>query len=413
LVTVLLNARLGLIAQVLLCLAVGYITDGQLELILYNLAGGLVGIYSLQRVSRINTFVWAGVYVMCANIVVAITFALLGGSIDTLRLGQSVLASAINGVLAAILALGGYSLLGMVFNITTKLQLLDLARPTHPLMRQLLLKAPGTYHHSIMVGNMAEQAAEIVGADALLARVGAFYHDIGKTIRPYFFSENQMESPNPHDLLDPETSAQIIRSHTTDGLQLARKYRLPRAISAFVTEHHGTSKISYFYHKACKEYGKENVDCSLYQHIGPRPQTKETAIVMMADACEAVVRSVRPHDAKALEELIQNLVAKMIADGQLNTAPLTLQEIDTIAASFVNTLQGVFHPRIRYPSSEQSQERLPERVTELEAPAAVLESGASTGELQEAPVREAGSPRPSLGISQERDQDNGGRADSS
>ena len=357
LVTVLLNERLGLVAQVLLSLAVGYIANGQLDLILYHLAGGLVGVYALRRVSRINTFVWAGVYVMFANVVVVITFALLGGSLDTMRLGQSVLASTLNGVLAAILTLGGYSLLGMAFNITTKLQLLDLARPTHPLMRQLLLKAPGTYHHSIMVGNMAEQAAEVVNADALLARVGAFYHDIGKTVRPYFFSENQMESPNPHDLLDPETSAQIIRSHTSDGLSLARKHRLPKTISAFISEHHGTSKIGYFYHKACQEYGQENVDCAAYQHIGPRPQSKETAIVMMADGCEATVRSVRPHDAKALEELVRSLISKMVASGQLDVAPLTLREIDAIASSFVNTLQGVFHPRISYPSSEPRQER--------------------------------------------------------
>jgi putative nucleotidyltransferase with HDIG domain len=230
-----------------------------------------------------------------------------------------------------------------------------------------------------MVGNMAEQAAEIVQADALLARVGAFYHDIGKTVRPYFFSENQMESPNPHDLLDPETSAQIIRSHTRDGLEMARKHRLPRTVNAFITEHHGTSKISYFYHKACQEYGKENVDCELYQHIGPRPQTKETAIVMMADACEAAVRSVRPHDAKALEELIRNLVTKMITDGQLNTAPLTLQEIDVISLSFVNTLQGVFHPRISYPSSERAPTRRAESTAAPSAPAPVSETKVPSG----------------------------------
>jgi putative nucleotidyltransferase with HDIG domain len=407
LVTVLLNARLGLVAQVLLCLAVGQIMGGRLELVLYNLAGGLIGVYSLRRVSRINTFVWAGVYVMFANVIMVITFSLLGGSLDTLRLGQSVLAGVINGVLAAILTLGGYSLLGMAFNITTKLQLLDLARPTHPLMRQLLLKAPGTYHHSIMVGNMAEQAAEMVNADALLARVGAFYHDIGKTVRPYFFSENQVDSPNPHDLLDPETSAQIIRSHTSDGLSLARKYRLPRTISAFITEHHGTSKISYFYHKACQEYGQENVDCEAYQHIGPRPQTKETAIVMLADACEATVRSVRPHDPKESEELVRSIVSKTVASGQLDVAPMTLQEIDIVASSFVNTLQGVFHPRITYPSGEPAQGRRAgsavERGSLPDAPA---------GEVQEAKVREGDPPLSPLGNPQERGQDNGGRFDS-
>lgn len=412
LVTVLLNAQLGLVAQVLICLAVGYIADGQLELVLYNLAGGLVGVYCLRRVSRINTFVWAGVYVMFANVVVVITFSLLGGSLDTTHLGQAILSSVINGVLATILTLGGYSLLGMAFNITTKLQLLDLARPTHPLMRQLLLKAPGTYHHSIMVGNMAEQAAEVVDADALLARVGAFYHDIGKTVRPYFFAENQMENPNPHDLLDPETSAQIIRSHTSDGLELARKYRLPRSISAFITEHHGTSQIGYFYHKACKEYGKENVDRERYQHLGPRPQTKETAIVMMADGCEAAVRSIRPRDAKALEELVRSLIGKMIAAGQLNVAPLTLLETDTIASSFVNTLQGVFHPRIRYPSGETGQERRTERAAPSHSQAAPLQAGTPATESPSASVQKDNLPHPLSGNPQERGQDNDRRIDS-
>jgi putative nucleotidyltransferase with HDIG domain len=220
-------------------------------------------------------------------------------------------------------------------------------------MRELLLKAPGTYHHSIMVSNMAEQAAEAIGANALLARVGAFYHDIGKTVRPYFFSENQMEGTNPHDLLDPETSAQIIRRHTRDGLELARsRYRLPRAIQSFITEHHGTNRIGYFYHKAVQEYGEERVSKAEFEHLGPTPQTKETAIVMLADSCEAAVRSVRPPDAESLEGLIRKIVSKTIASGQLDNAPLTLREIQTITSSFVGTLQGVFHPRVRYPDTE-------------------------------------------------------------
>ena len=255
----------------MLAVAIAFAANGQLEPVLYHLAGGLVGLFSLRRIKRINTFVWAGVYVMFANIAVVLTFTLLGGAIEPQPLGQRVLAAVVNGAFSAILTLGGYSLLGTLFNIMTTLQLLDLSRPTHPLLRQLLLKAPGTYHHSIMVGNMAEQAAEVVDANALLARVGAFYHDIGKTVRPYFFTENQMDNPNPHDLLDPETSAQIIRSHVTDGLELARKHRLPRALHAFISEHHGTARISYFYHKACQEYGKENVVCADYEHQGTPP----------------------------------------------------------------------------------------------------------------------------------------------
>jgi putative nucleotidyltransferase with HDIG domain len=353
LVTVLFGVRLGLVAHVLLCLIVAFVTGGQLDLFLYALAGGLIGLFALRRVSRINTFILAGAYAMLANVVVVVAFALLSGKVNTLLIGQLALAGVINGALSAILTLGGYYLLGMIFGMTTALQLLDLARPTHPLMRELLLKAPGTYHHSIMVSNLAEQAAEAVGANALLARVGAFYHDIGKTVRPYFFTENQVEGSNPHDLLDPQTSAQIVRSHTRDGLELARRYRLPRVIQAFINEHHGTAKIGYFYHRAVKEYGEDQVDKADYRHMGPTPQSKETAIVMMADSCEAAVRSVRPEDDEALERLIRNIVSGKLSSGQLDEAPLTLREISIITSTFVDALQGVFHPRVRYPGSEQ------------------------------------------------------------
>jgi len=352
LVTVLFNLRLGLVAQALLCLIVGYMAQGRADLFLYTLAGGLVGIYALRHVNRINTFVWAGLYVMGANIAVVLAFTLLGGKWDMLQTGRVALVGLANGGIAAILSLGGYYLLGMAFNITTVLQLLDLARPTHPLMHQLLLKAPGTYHHSIMVGNLAEQAAEAIGADALLARVGAFYHDIGKTVRPYFFVENQMQGSNPHDLLDPETSSHIIRNHTADGLELARRFHLPHAIRAFITEHHGTAKIGYFYHKASKEYGEQNINADDYRHLGPLPQSRESAIVMLADSCEATVRSVHPQSAEALNELVRRVIADKITSHQLDDTPLTLKEIGIIASSFIDTLQGVFHLRISYPDEE-------------------------------------------------------------
>jgi putative nucleotidyltransferase with HDIG domain len=256
-----------------------------------------------------------------------------------------------------------------------------------------------------MVGNMAEQAAEAIDADALLARVGAFYHDIGKTVRPYFFTENQMDIPNPHNLLDPETSAQIIRSHVTDGLDLARKHRLPRALYAFISEHHGTGRISYFYHKACQEYGQENVNCADYDHQGQPPQSKETAIVMLADTCEAAVRSIRPSDDDELEALVRKLISKKISSGQLGKAPLTLQEIDQIAASFANTLQGVFHPRIGYPSESPSQRQedqpqpgLLDAPSEAVAQQATVASPAISEPIEEQsePVEDSADPGPDV-----------------
>jgi putative nucleotidyltransferase with HDIG domain len=393
LVTVLFGAPIGLVTHIVVSLVALYLAHGEMDLFVYYLGGGLVGLFALRQVTRINAFTWAGMHVMVANVAIALAFVLLSGQPDTLAIGRLVIVGVVNGALSAVLTLGGYYLLGMIFDITTTLQLLDLARPTHPAMRELLLKAPGTYHHSIMVGNMAEQAAEAIGANALLARVGAFYHDIGKTVRPYFFTENQMEGNNPHDLLDPETSAQIIRRHTQDGLELARsRYHLPVAIQSFITEHHGTKEIAYFYHKAVEEYGEKAVDKAEYQHIGPTPQSKETAIVMLADSCEATVRSIRPPDAESLESLIRKIVAKTIASGQLDNAPLTLREIHVITSSFVDTLQGVFHPRIRYPDTAELS-LIGEPDTEpAELGAAQRQiAGARTGQLQRAAAAAGGS----------------------
>lgn len=357
LVTALFNVRIGLLTHAVICLVIGYIANGQLDILWYALAGGLMGILAMRRINQVSTFIWAGGYVTLANLVTMITFAALTGGYGTLRLGQLLLAGAANGALSAILTLGGYYALGFIFQITTSLQLMDLARPTHPLLRALLLKAPGTYHHSIMVGNMAEQAAEAIGADALLSRVGAYYHDIGKIARPYFFTENQMDGANPHDLLDPETSAQIIRSHTADGLVLAQKYHLPQELKSFIAEHHGTSTIWYFYHKASQE--QRQVLEERFKYDGPRPMRRETAIVMMADTCEAAVRSAHPHNAQELEKLIRHLVAKKISSGELDQAPLTLREIETITLSFIDTLQGVFHPRISYPPEKERTDNNP------------------------------------------------------
>jgi putative nucleotidyltransferase with HDIG domain len=386
LVTVLFGAPIGLVSHIVVSLIALYLAGGKMDLFVYYLGGGLIGLFALRQVKRINAFTWAGIYVMVANVAIALAFVLLSGEPDTLVIGRLVIVGIVNGALAAVLTLGGYYLLGMIFDITTTLQLLDLARPTHPAMRELLLKAPGTYHHSIMVGNMAEQAAEAIGANALLARVGAFYHDLGKTVRPYFFTENQMEGNNPHDLLDPGTSAQIIRRHTQDGLELARsRYHLPVAIQSFITEHHGTKEIAYFYHKAVQEYGETAVDKTEYEHTGPTPQSKETAIVMLADSCEATVRSIRPPDAESLEHLIHKIVAKTIASGQLDNAPLTLREIHTVTDSFVDTLQGVFHPRIRYPDTEEPNliGKLGTESAEAEAAQGQI-GGAGTDQLQPA-----------------------------
>ncbi|HMN29473.1 MAG TPA: HDIG domain-containing protein, partial [Caldilineaceae bacterium] len=275
----------------------------------------------------------------------------------TFRMFQGYLVAALNGGISASVALLGYFLLGNLFNITTSLQLTELSRPTHPLLRQLLLKAPGTYHHSIIVSNLAERAAAAIGADAFLARVGAYYHDIGKTVRPYFFTENIADGSSPHDKLDPLTSAQIILSHVNDGIDLAQKYRLPLRIQDFIREHHGKTLTGYFYTQAQRMAPNgETVNEADFRYSGPRPRSKETAILMLADTCEAAVRSVRPATREDLERLVRKLIDERISEGELNESNLTFKDLQTIREVFLQVLQGVHHPRVSYPDAVRSGE---------------------------------------------------------
>jgi len=240
---------------------------------------------------------------------------------------------------------------GRVFGITTSLQLLELARPTHPLFRQLLMNAPGTYHHSIVLSNMAERAAETIGADALLTRVGAYYHDIGKLTRPYFFAENQSNGENPHDKLDPKTSADIIIGHVTDGMDLARKYRLPRRIDDFILEHHGTMVTRYQHNQAVQAAGGDasKVDIEKFRYPGPRPQSRETALLMLADGTEARTRAQRPNDEESIRKLVLSTIEAAQKQGQLDDTKLTLRDLGIITDAFVTILKGTHHPRIAYP----------------------------------------------------------------
>lgn len=350
---VLLDARLGILVATLISLVLGYVGDGDFALAAYGFMGSLVGVLSLRRVEHLGAFFWAGVYITLADLLAVAAFRLPDRNLDLVGVGILVIGCVGNGLLSATLTLGGYYLLGSIFDITTSLQLLELARPTHPLMRQLLLKAPGTYHHSILVSNMAEQAAERIGADALLTRVGAFYHDIGKTARPYFFAENQVEGVNVHSRLDPYTSAEIIISHVKDGLELAKKYRLPRKVRDFIMQHHGTSLASYFYREAVEQYGEEHVNPDDFRYPGPRPQSRETAIVMLADACEATVRASRPSTSEELEEMVRQIILNRLLEGDLDECDLTLRDLDQIREVFVSILQGLFHPRIKYPPGKQ------------------------------------------------------------
>lgn len=350
LLTALVDAEIAIVLTATLSPLIGFIAGGSLEFAVYCFAGGVVSSLRLWRIERLNAFLWAGVYGALSNLAVVLVFRVLEQDHDILGTLQIAGASVANAVLAMSLTLGGFFVFSNLLNITTSLQLLELGRPTHPLLRELLLKAPGTYHHSLMVGNLAEQAAQAVGANPLLARVGAYYHDIGKMMRPYFFAENQTDGDNPHDRLDPETSAQIITSHVRDGLQLARKYGLPREIQDFVPQHHGTAWSSYFYRQA-REQGNESSEAAEehFRYPGPRPRTREAAILMLADEAEAASRANRPGSVPEIEDLVEALIRNRVEDGQLDDSDLTLRDLQTVKETFVNILQGIYHPRIKYP----------------------------------------------------------------
>jgi len=235
------------------------------------------------------------------------------------------------------------------------LQLIELSRPDHPLQLLLLRNAPGTYQHSLQLANLVEQAAETIGADAMLARVGALYHDIGKLLNPYFFIENQPPGNiNPHNDLDPESSAATIIKHVADGLDLGRKYHLPAQLLDFISQHHGTTITRYQYTRALEQAGmnKEAVDMEQFRYPGPKPSSREVALLMLADTCEARMRAERPKDEAELHELIKSVVKDKLELGELDETQLTLRDLEEIINSFRSTLRGVYHPRIQYPIPE-------------------------------------------------------------
>lgn len=349
LIAVLIDLRVAMIITIAFLFVVQYIGNSALIMI-YAGAGAFLGALVLGRADRLSAFVWAGLVIAAANLFAMGAYRAPYDDYATGNLVQLHLIMLLNGGLSASIALIGYFVMGNLFGITTSLQLTELSRPTHPLLRQLLLKSPGTYHHTIVVSNLAERAAAAIGADAFLSRVGAYYHDIGKTVRPYFFTENIADGTSPHEKLDPETSAQIIISHVKEGLNLADKYHLPPRIRDFIREHHGRSLVKYFYIQAQNQADDGVViNPEDYRYPGPSPRSKETAIMLLADTCEAAVRSVRPGSRSELKDLINRLIDERIADGELDESNLTFKEVQTIKEVFMRVLEGVHHPRISYP----------------------------------------------------------------
>jgi hypothetical protein len=366
LLTATLGRHAGAASAVFLGAVTGLVADGSLEMATYAAAGGLVAALTLDEVERIGEMFRAGAFVALIHVFVLGIFHLTEDATLPTELLTSAMAGVINGGISSSLALGGLFLIAPLFDIVTTMRLIELSRPEHPLLQRMLREAPATYHHSLMVATLAEQGAESIDANPLLTRVGAYYHDIGKIARPYFFSENQAESLNPHDRLDPETSAEVIVGHVTDGIELARRYHLPSRVRAFIPEHHGGSRVSFLYHKAVQLAGSEElVSEEDFRYPGRKPQSKETALVMLADGSEAAVRSARPESGDAVAEIVDRIIDQRAEDGQLNESGLTLQDVETIKEVFASALKGTFHPRIKYPGTEEEQ--ADEQVEPIEA----------------------------------------------
>jgi putative nucleotidyltransferase with HDIG domain len=367
LIAVLLDAGVATTVMIVIAVLGGAMADSgnQLEYATYILVGGLAGIIAIRRGDRLQVFVQAGLAVAVANVLVVSTFALLGLH-DTQGLLELVGASIASAAGSAVAAVGLFAVLGNLFGIMTGFQLLELANPSQPLLRRLLVETPGTYHHSLMVGNLAERAAEAIGADPLLTRVAAYYHDIGKLANPLAFIENQAGGENIHDQLDPEMSAQILKAHVAEGIDIAYRNKLPKALIAFIPQHHGTAIMSYFYARAREaaaapfgglqtEEGARaagRVDERKFRHVGPKPQSREAALIMLADGVEASVRSLSSRDEAAIRAMVARIIDERLSDGQFDECDLTLRDLDRIREAFVGQLLGMYHQRVAYPQNK-------------------------------------------------------------
>jgi hypothetical protein len=346
------GALAGALGGVLAGFLIGPVVDDALAFTVQISLGGLVAALVLGRGTRLSDFIRAGLVagLVQATAILAANLSPQPVTEELPQLASLLIAGLASGILSSAFALGALYLSSILFDVTTVVQLTDLARASHPLIQKLLLQAPGTYHHSLMVGNLAEQAAERIGADSLLTRVGAYYHDIGKLENPHHFIENQMEGVNIHDRLDPRTSAALLHAHVTNGMALAAQYKLPARIRAFIAQHHGTMRTTYQYTRACRE-SDGPVDDAPFRYPGPRPLSRETAILMLADASEATVRASRCETVEAMDGVIRRVIADRLADNQLDESQLTLRDLDQIRQSFLDTLRGVYHPRVDYPAA--------------------------------------------------------------
>ncbi len=356
LIALLLGARPAIVIAIVLSFLSGLLVGEKFNLALIFLVGSVVGIYAIKGTRKRSQLFTAGILVGIANSFCVVGLGILNNLESQIILSDSGFAL-LNGIIAGIFLTGTLHIFESLFQITTNITLLELADPNNPLLKELILKAPGTYHHSLIVGNLAEAACDVIDANGLLARVGAYYHDIGKVEKAEYFAENQPITDNQHDKLAPTMSSLIIINHVKEGLEKAKKTRLNRALLDFIEQHHGTGLIYYFYQRALESVEDlEKLEEQGFRYPGPKPQTKETAIVHLADSVEAASRTLKNPTPANLEELVRRIINNKFIDGQLDECELTLKDLNAIAATFTKVLTGVYHTRIEYPGEKERTE---------------------------------------------------------
>ncbi|MEW6283450.1 MAG: HDIG domain-containing metalloprotein, partial [Candidatus Eremiobacterota bacterium] len=362
LLALLVETRLALLSTVFLSCLIGVQTEN-LSTAVVALITGVAGLLAVSRANQRSSLITASLIVVFANALGTVIFSMILGTSVEASLREIAFGS-LNGLTSALVAVGALPLLENLFGIVTNFRLLEISNPSEPLLQLLLRQAPGTYQHSIMVANLAEAAAQEVGADALRCKVGAYYHDIGKTVVPRYFVENHTGGENPHDQLSPYLSTTIILGHVVRGLELARKYKLPEEIQKFIAEHHGTSLVSYFYHQAVSR-STEPVNEDEFRYPGPKPSSRETAIVMLCDGVEAAARTLPKPTPEAIAELVRKMTRQCLEDGQLDECDLSIKDLTRIQESLIRSLRGIYHSRIEYPEASSLATARRQNVTTL------------------------------------------------
>jgi putative nucleotidyltransferase with HDIG domain len=354
LITIIFDSRVGFYSTVVMVLISGALRGNDYTFAVMNLFACALSVYTVRDIKNRSQIFRSFLFIFIGYVVSILAFGF-----ERFASVESVLSEAAfagtNALISPVLAYGLLIFFERLFKITTDLTLLELSNFDRPLLKELARRAPGTFNHSMTVGTLAESAAEAIGANPLLAKVGAYYHDIGKTITPHNFVENQLNNQNIHEKLTPEESVELIVQHVREGISLAKDHYVPQEIIDFIPMHHGTMLITYFYEKAKKLYGEEKVNIDDYKYPGPKPDTKETAIVMLADGCESAARSIEEPDPVKIGNLIEGILQNLIETGQLDESPITFSDLHKIENAFVNILIGQYHKRIRYPKQDEME----------------------------------------------------------